>query len=99
MAPNSVISTWSLNVICCWSVNCCCFNKIGEDIIDGRKRCRRIELWILLVLLSFGCIRNDWVDEHRRWFVVEEDISLRECWRPGESRIGRNGDWRWLFKI
>jgi len=83
MAPNSVINTWSLKGICCWSDDCVCFNERGEDIIDGRKRCRRIELWILLLLLFwFGCIRNDWVDEHRRWFDAEDETSLRETWRP-----------------
>lgn len=83
MAPNSVISTWSLNGVCCWSFSCCCFIDIGEVIIVERKRCRRIELWILFEWLPFWWIRNDCVDEHRRWFAVDDDeLSGRVCGRP-----------------
>ena len=79
MAPNSVMSTWSLNGVacCCW-----CLRDKGEDRLDGRKRCRRMELWILVGWCSWLWIRKDCVDEQRRCVVLDDETSCIECWRP-----------------
>lgn len=79
MAPNSVINTWSFNKLVCWSIDCCC-ERYGEGIIDEWNRCRRIELWRVLLWWLFGWIRKDWVDEQRRWWLIFDGRSLTEWW-------------------